>query len=720
LSKLGRESNRIDTLKSCKYKKKINAGRTRIFRFLPGAPYSFVIATLMLFFMINASPLAAFDYLEHSYLTDRACLQAQRLLAQEIEQRPDDYDLLAKYVALSLFCPAQWERPYCLNGYKQAVGGLILPDGPPSESGDYSITLGDYAALPDHISRFGPVAGFPRALGDGLVSRTFEWLADPPGGAGGVIGDIAEDACETDSLVFWNKIEEATENYFVVAEEAGGLPTLPKRMLQTNRRAVPPQGPFDPDGAYSFDNPHYLDLILRNHNHFGTLAHSTWQGFHEAARTMAATACEDLLAFEDGEYSDLAEEIPAFENIDWSDLETGERNRRGCALLAELVKRRTYFWFKHAAPELTDPAAGLQRLFYATERERVERAELVLGKIVANVISLVLEGSGLHFMQDSMAGGHMRLNRAARGQNEARYDHDLDGLAGVAASVVTQAGETRFVAFGDGFLLGPWVLNPIECNGLSRPLDELTREDATACLLSFQRGVIVSATTASLLHWALGGDGEDAERPPTAVANCEQGGAQAFICKYLPIFPTGPSSEVRETTARRVGAPAELPVPPPPFNYQSILISNAGDLRGEKTQFGVRLTFLHELDSLAGWMTSYNVGVFHTVTRAGEELSGEFAYMFHWRWAARFLINAGPYAFAGLRGFDGSPDGFAGLGPNVGISLLPEGWIKAPLEFGLHYRVPVRLVESGRSMTFDSVDIEAHWLELTLGLAFLR
>ena len=66
--------------------------------------------------------------------------------------------------------------------------------------------------------------------------------------------------------------------------------------------------------------------------------------------------------------------------------------------------------------------------------------------------------------------------------------------------------------------------------------------------------------------------------------------------------------------------------------------------------------------------------------------------MFHWRWAARFLINAGVYTYGGFQGLGENVSVLWGLGPNVGMTLLPEGWTKIPLEFTFSYRFPLTLL----------------------------
>ena len=148
------------------------------------------------------------------------------------------------------------------------------------------------------------------------------------------------------------------------------------------------------------------------------------------------------------------------------------------------------------------------------------------------------------------------------------------------------------------------------------------------------------------------------------------------------------------------------------------------DAAGRGTQSGLRLVFLSALGREAGWMTSYHFGFMQTKRPFndafnGDEFLTEFSYMFHWRWAARFLVNAGVYTYGGFQGLGEDVSVLWGLGPNVGMTLLPEGWTKIPLEFTFSYRFPLTLLNSRYGLTTEAIRGEAHWLELSIGLAFM-
>ncbi|MFN7131249.1 MAG: hypothetical protein ACK4N5_04150, partial [Myxococcales bacterium] len=408
----------------------------------------------------------AFDYLEHSFFSDRACLEAQRRLAPLARTHAD---VAERYLALSLFCPEKWERPYCAGGYKQLEGSLNRLEEPPTESGDHPITLGDYAALPDHLTEWGPVRGMPRADQEGLTLRTFEWL-DETGDARGVIADVAEDACETGDPVEWQRLER---DVAAGLEELGqSEDALPLPVLLPTARGPIARGPHDPSGPYSFDNPQYLDLVLRNHHHFGVSSWATWTGFHTAAFAIASTPCEERLAFSASRLSSLSRGFPAFEEVRWKSLPDDELRSRGCALLAERVKRRAREWAVRADPALVEPVRPLLDAL-ATGAPRPSLASAVM--------ALVFEGVGLHFLQDSLAGGHLRVERAAYGLEDSRYMHDTDGRHGVSAELATRAGTRRFVAFGDSYLLGHAGTEADRCDWQALPA--AAPDLVSACLL---------------------------------------------------------------------------------------------------------------------------------------------------------------------------------------------------------------------------------------------
>ena len=160
-----------------------------------------------------------------------------------------------------------------------------------------------------------------------------------------------------------------------------------------------------------------------------------------------------------------------------------------------------------------------------------------------------------------------------------------------------------------------------------------------------------------------------------------------------------------------------IPVPPPPFSYESLLFSSSISTFGQRAQLGMRLVMLSELGSRANWMTSYNIGVLTTLGKNGlDQVLSEFSYVFHFRWAARFLINAGTFIQNGLQRIEGPSSFFSAIGPTLGVSVLPEGWLKIPLELTLSYRAPIRYYDSLRGFEFKPTD---QWIEFNIGLAFM-
>jgi hypothetical protein len=633
---------------------------------------------LPLLAVLASAPASGFDYLEHSFITDQACLQAQRELGRLLEEAAEE-GLAARYLALSLTCPESWDRPYCAGGYKQLEGGLNRLQAPPAQSHDHSITLGDFSALPDHLSEFGAVRGLARAARDGLTTRTLRWLART-GDAGGVISDVAEDACEARGPLHW-------EVLYREPDRVGPSVELPASPLL---RAPAQKVVSDPAGAYSFDNPQYLDLVLHNHGHFGREAYRNWTGFHVTARDLADAACEQVLPPDRALFKALARGLAPFDQVGWRGAADDAVVEQGCRVVAERVRLRILDWAQRAPPERVAPVrAQVARLSGpgSVERDALARS------LVTPLLALVFEGAGLHYLQDSLSGGHVRVQRLAYDLETSRYQHDADSVHGVVARVTTAESSEEVVLFGDGYLLGTPLLAS-RCEGEESGWSPL---QVTHCLLQRQRAVILRASTASLLRWA-------------------QGPGNAFSRRHLMVVAPGDPRPPEGVEIPR----GELPTPPPPFSYQSFLFSTSADVLGGPPQLGVRAVFLHELDSRANWMTSYHFGLLARLGRGPQsQLSGEFSYMFHWRWAARFLLNGGPFAFVGLGDFDRGASPFLGVGPNLGFSVLPEGWIRLPLEISLSYRLPVRLLDGRVPLRETRPRVDAHWIELSLGLAFL-
>ncbi|MFU8806367.1 MAG: hypothetical protein ACNA8W_21325, partial [Bradymonadaceae bacterium] len=239
--------------------------------------------------LLFSSEAHAFEYLEHAYFTDRACQEVQDLLAVRLTEQPDDRTLRIRYLALALMCPANRRVDYCAGGTKTSQGHVHLSHRSPDDGG-YSITLGDYAALPDHHSQFGPVAGLARAEKRGLTEQTYRWLARPPDRAGGVYNRVARHICQKTDPIPWQEIDDDIASA-VASLEKSGVEDVPRRFLSSLTRAPLIQAAVEPAGIYSFANPHYLDLVLRNHHHFGEQAYGTWAGFHSTAIGITEQSC---------------------------------------------------------------------------------------------------------------------------------------------------------------------------------------------------------------------------------------------------------------------------------------------------------------------------------------------------------------------------------------------------------------------------------------------
>ncbi len=708
----------------------------------------FSVVSLIIVIMCE-NKLYAFDYLEHSYFTDTACHRAQTLLAAHIKANPQDVSLKSRYLAMGIFCPTSWKPQYCQDDEKLITGSVHDLDEPPLESKDVSLTLGDYSALPDHFARFGPVKNLPLAGEEGLLDWTAKWMTMRKArGVGGVVEDVAEDACETNDLPNWEHIEEDINLYL---KRAANTPAaVPEALLSPLSRAPVPRGPSDPAGAYSFDNPHYLDLVLRNHNHFGVQAYSSWLGFHGAGIEISGRTCEETIALDDWRLRRMAKRIPGFEEIDFDELPEDERASKACALLGEVVRERLRAWQANADSALIAPVKEeLELLLYdegatgpdATSSPIEPSRALLAGRLLAatssSVMGLVFEGSGLHFLQDGLAAGHMRTIRTRGGLQEARYDHDLDNRHGVVAIFRTRAGEFPLVAFGDSFLLGPQSEEaPEVCDGFESLLvhgEQPDKNKVSMCLIQHQRGLLAASSMASLLDWALGGtlygvqSGDEVVQAASGESDLKSGvcdglsDVQKFICVNLPSRATFVAGEELPVGVYGdVMHQGSLPVPPPPFSYEALSTRIGFDIQGRAPQVNVSFTLLSELDDLANWLTSYRVGL---TTSLGEGVAQQgfmdFTYSFHWRWAARFLIDGGMSTYAGFRDFDSDAQFFTGVSPVMGLTVLPEGWIKIPLEISFSYRLPVNVFVA-RQGFFKRPVLDGHWVYVGFGLAFMQ
>ena len=688
---------------------------------VPQALHRFLPAIALVGALWWSADAHAFDYLEHSYFTDRACLETQRRAAKRIAAGQAPEWMTARYLALALVCPKRWDRPYCVDGYKQLEGGLNPLDEPPAQSGELSITLGDFAALPDHMSNYGPIRGLGRIGREGLTYETWLWLTEEADGAGGVIGDVAEDACETDGIdVPWTRVEQDIDRFLGRTEARGDLESVPEPLMSPVARAPVPKGPIDPAGAYSFDNPHYLDLVLRNHHHFGPQAYSSWLGFHAAAVSIDRRSCAEVIAFDDDQLEDMADDQPAYADIDWEELTDANKRKTACQMMRGAIRARLLRWAKSADPTLVSPVADVIEALSADDGQGF----VLLDDVVVATTALVMEGTGLHFLQDGLAGGHMRTIRSKEGLGEVRYDHDTDNREGVSAIYQTRTGQYPFVAFGDSYMLGPAQVDQTPaCQWPDFSPSATASEEISACLIQHQRGLLVAASTASLIDWMYGGTLYRAPERAVAQAPSSCGAddpMQHFVCRTLPAHPTMAAGEHPDsgTVVHRMHH-GTIPVPPPVFDYESLSFNVGLEATGDASQLGLHVTLLQELDDRANWLTSHRAGLRSTIGD-GEfnQFLLDYSYGFHWRWSARFLVDARTEVFMGLRGLNADVGYFAGFAPGLGLTALPEGWTKLPLELTLGYRLPMNFYTSHQGFFGDSF-VGGHWIVFGLGLAFM-
>lgn len=686
-------------------------------------PVAVVLAVIGL---IDA-PAQAYDYLEHSYFADRACLEAQVQLGAQIQSGLASRETAVRYLALGLVCPERWEKRYCVDGYKQAEAGLNRLDEPPAQGRGFAATFGDFAALPDHLSKYGPIRGLPRLGTFGLTFDAWRWLTGRNAGAGGVIENVARDGCAADDGVPWRRVEadiQATLARFART----GPESVPGSLLTPLTHAPVPKGPADPAGIYSFKNPHYLDLVLRNHHHFGKQAFSAWLGFHSAAVSVARYRCEKIIDFTPGQLSALAADMPGFSDVNWSSLDAFHRHKKGCELMRQAVHRRLLEWAERADPARVAPVQSLLGLLRTdapgAQRLAPER-DALLDEVAVATTALILEGLSLHFLHDGLAAGHMRTIRAKDQLGVVRYDHDSDNQNGVVALLQTRSGEYPFFAFGDTYLLGAAMLPEfVDCDWQALAHGMPAPRLVSNCHIQHQRGLLVATASSSIIDWALGGAFYEAphvarQQQPEACAGPDA--LITHICRMLPATATL-SPGLEDNLSGKVVARMHhgtIPVPPPPFAYQSLMIDFGMEATQQATQIGLRLNLLEELGSRANWMTSHSLGVRTTFGDSEfNQMALDYAYSFHWRWAARFTVDARNSAFTGFRDFDARRAFFMGIAPGAGITVLPEGWTKLPVEVSLGYRLPLVFFSSDQGF-FGGNILGGHWIILGLGLAYM-
>lgn len=589
--------------------------------------------------LISTRSTLAFDYLEHSYFTDKACYKTQVALIEKGLNR----DILPIYLALALYCPSSWKRNYCDKGYKIVEGNINALSSKPENSGDYSLTLGDISALPDHTDHYGALKNIPNLKKEGLLSQVLEWISEEESDADGFIEDIAEDACETDELTSWKEVEQSLQQF--------QNQKINQSYFKTGARGEILQGPSDPPGKYSFDNPQYLDMILKNHHHFGEKAYQTWLGLHQAAIDLSQKSCQEILISE-----------------------------HSCSDFYSFLKRRINRWKKMSSPKLVLPV----------EKYLQSLDESTLDKVFSSLVGLTFEGLGLHFLQDNMAGGHIRTNREALNLEDARYYHDLDGKVGVLAQFITNKKVIPFWAYGDGFLLGKGAGEKFNCPSKKTK----SKHEITQCLLQYQRGLLFKTTTASLLHFATQGK---------------------LIAPYLSM---GSVILASDTNKKSNLPPGTLPLPRPEFSYQSVGIEGGINNKGDILQNGVNLKFLSALGQNANWLTSYNFNLIQSYGdkngKSFQRFHTGFSFGFHWRWAARFLINTAPHIQLGKTKLGSEKNTSIKIGPQIGITLLPEGWIRLPLDISLNWKLPFTVYKSNKNLISNQ-----QWFTISIGFAFM-
>jgi hypothetical protein len=712
---------------------------------------------MVCFLLIDLSPCAyAFDYLEHLYFTDEACVRTQKQFRQILENtemsEQAQQQLMIQYLALSLYCPMSWDQPYCHQGLKGVESAMSKALESPRESGDYSMTLGDISAFADHNARLGPLQKLTPKDEEGLVYDVVDYLTHHNGELRTTLEDIAEDACEVGDLADFGALKQDLNQTTIELKE------IHSDYFNAFLRDKPTKGPSDPAGVFSFDNPHYLDLVFRNHNHFGVNAFESWSGLHYYSKQMNHLKCEQLLPDNEDLYDELLGLLPK-DAIDFDEMDQDLKIKSICDHLKAHLLIQIKKWLSHADDELKSfifKNPKLKRSKIKTWIDEIEKfpAFSILLKapqkqlpisifeqyqdafdaLSASWLSLILQGTALHFLQDILAGGHLRTIRTRGGLKENRFDHDFDNENGVIAVFHAKKGKKRFVAFGDTYLLGKQSPQFINCQLLTNQPNQSVHQAQsmpnsaliTKCLIAYQRSLLLAVTQASLMDWG---------QSSIEASHFSKTDYQNWIDEFLPIQRTTVIGEeeasvsmgrevnhgqVNHGQANPQAIGGNIPIPPPPFKYESLSNRWGFDLRGKSPQLNLQLSFFEELGRFAHWGTSFQWGIFTNIgDHERRQYSSEFGYHFHFRFSARFLINLGMAGYLGFKGLDSDVAYFMGMSPTTSITLLPEGWIKMPLEINIAYRLPLTFFDSEIGFPGSRL-IEGHYLYLGLGLAVMN
>lgn len=404
--------------------------------------------------LAHLGPLAAFDYLEHSLVTDRACYEAQKMLARDLAGAPTEQK--SRYLALALMCPTRWQSAYCENKRKTVRAAFSAGA---AKNGGHPITLGDYSALVDHVTEYGRVQNLPGAAELGLTDFTWQWM-HPQKASGGIASDIGSEQCSDDKTPDWYKVEADISSFFHFWQKEKRAPRIPSAMLDENRRGDVSPGPADPSTLFTIRNPRFLDLQLFNQTHFGTAAYRTWAGMHNTALAIASERCEDVVEPEESAMRRLAEGRANFSGINWSKKKNLHFRRDACRLLSTVAREHLQSWIESGDERLTTPARQLVAAVLSAKNGSEGAA--IADMLPAHLAALVFEGAGAHYLQDALSGGHVRTEHRSRELNNTRRYHDLDSKSGVVATLGARHNRHDFVAYGDTFLLGSAAMSLLD------------------------------------------------------------------------------------------------------------------------------------------------------------------------------------------------------------------------------------------------------------------
>ena len=105
--------------------------------------------------------------------------------------------------------------------------------------------------------------------------------------------------------------------------------------------------------------------------------------------------------------AEFADHVAGWEEFDWDNVPQGAIEDPFCRMLGDVLLRKIRRWATIAPREMFAPVGP-----FVASLTHDERSRAIVDEVLVNVLSLVMEGTGIHYLQDGLAGGHMRTIRS--------------------------------------------------------------------------------------------------------------------------------------------------------------------------------------------------------------------------------------------------------------------------------------------------------------------